>query len=288
MANVKKARISNIKGNFFVDDTCIDCGTCYWLAPENFTESDGLAAVYKQPENQEEESQSIQALLSCPVGSIGAIEKSYLLKEVKDSYPRLFLDNIYHLGFHSEKSYGATSYYINDEKLKVMVDSPRYLKQIADSLNHLGGVNFQYLTHKDDVADTDKYHEIFNSQRIIHFEDKNKSSANYEIYLKEDKYKLSEDFEIISIPGHTKGHTTLLYKNKYLFTGDHLFWSPKLNQLSAFRNGCWYNWDEQIKSMKRLLDYNFEHILPGHGAPYSAPANKMKIELEKCIKWMSN
>jgi glyoxylase-like metal-dependent hydrolase (beta-lactamase superfamily II) len=48
------------------------------------------------------------------------------------------------------------------------------------------------------------------------------------------------------VPGHSKGHTVLLYDRQFLFTGDHLARSEYLQHLHAFRNFCWYSWTEQI------------------------------------------
>jgi len=89
------------------------------------------------------------------------------------------------------------------------------------------------------------------------------------------------------VPGHTRGHTVLLYRETYLFTGDHLAWSPGRKSLYAFRDACWYSWEEQIHSMERLLDYRFEWVLPGHGwRHHAASAAAMRSELERCLTWM--
>jgi glyoxylase-like metal-dependent hydrolase (beta-lactamase superfamily II) len=55
----------------------------------------------------------------------------------------------------------------------------------------------------------------------------------------------------------------ILYRNKFLFTGDHLAWSDNRGGLIAFRDVAWYSWTEQTKSMARLLDFDFEWVLPG-------------------------
>src|SRR5439155_21008878 len=72
MANSKKRLPTNIVGNFFVDSTCIDCDTCRQLAPASFVESGDYSSVYRQPSSRKELLQAYQALLACPVGSIGA------------------------------------------------------------------------------------------------------------------------------------------------------------------------------------------------------------------------
>jgi glyoxylase-like metal-dependent hydrolase (beta-lactamase superfamily II) len=35
--------------------------------------------------------------------------------------------------------------------------------------------------------------------------------------------------------------------------------------LSAFRDATWYSWDEQARSLARLVGHSFEWVLPGHG-----------------------
>jgi glyoxylase-like metal-dependent hydrolase (beta-lactamase superfamily II) len=101
-----------------------------------------------------------------------------------------------------------------------------------------------------------------------------------------DPVELEPDLLMIPTPGHTRGHAVFLYKNKYLFTGDHLAWSESRGHLYAFRSACWYSWPEQIVSMTRLLDYQFEWVLPGHGRPVSLPAAEMRESLQRCIEWM--
>jgi glyoxylase-like metal-dependent hydrolase (beta-lactamase superfamily II) len=90
----------------------------------------------------------------------------------------------------------------------------------------------------------------------------------------------------IPVPGHTRGHLVFLYQNKFLFTGDHLAWSPNRNSLIAFRSACWYSWTEQQRSMNRLLDYDFEWVLPGHGRIHHDSAPNMHEALRDCLDWM--
>jgi len=98
--------------------------------------------------------------------------------------------------------------------------------------------------------------------------------------------QIDQDLLAIPVPGHTRGHMVLLYRNKFLFTGDHLAWSPRRNTLTAFRNACWYSWSEQTRSMQRLLKYDFEWVLPGHGRIHRDTRENMRAHLETCIRWM--
>jgi glyoxylase-like metal-dependent hydrolase (beta-lactamase superfamily II) len=98
--------------------------------------------------------------------------------------------------------------------------------------------------------------------------------------------ELDRDLLVIPTPGHTRGHVVFLYRRKFLFTGDHLAWSPKRQTLTAFRSVAWYSWPEQIRSMEKLLAYDFEWVLPGHGDIHSDDTHTMRHHLERCVAWM--
>jgi glyoxylase-like metal-dependent hydrolase (beta-lactamase superfamily II) len=101
-----------------------------------------------------------------------------------------------------------------------------------------------------------------------------------------DPIELAPGVTIIPVPGHTEGHTVLLYRDRFLFTGDHLAWSARLHQLYAFRNYCWYSWAALVQSMETLATYEFEWVLPGHGRRYQANPATMRQQMQKCLDWM--
>ncbi|MFG6097947.1 MBL fold metallo-hydrolase [Leptothoe sp. ISB3NOV94-8A] len=285
MAQLKARRPENVEGDFFVDTTCIDCDTCRWMAPEVFGRDGEMSAVHAQPTTTEQRIQALKALLSCPTASIGTAATPKDIKQAQEQLPALIEDNVYHCGYHSEKSYAAASYFIQRPEGNVLIDSPRFTPPLVKQLEAMGGVQYLYLTHRDDVADHAKFQEHFGCDRILHQDDITSDTQSVEIQLQgQAPYQLAPDITIIPVPGHSKGHIVLLYQNKFLFTGDHLAWSAYLEHLYGFRRYCWYSWDEQIKSMKRLTDYSFEWVLPGHGRRFHS--SNMANELQTCIEWM--
>ena len=285
MAQLKARRPENVAGDFFVDTTCIDCDTCRWMAPNLFSREGDMSAVHTQPTTSEQRIEALKALLSCPTASIGTVETPKDIKSAQAQLPDLIEDTIYHCGYHSEKSYGAASYFIRRPDGNVLIDSPRFTPPLVKQLEAMGGVKYLYLTHWDDVADQAKFQQHFGCDRILHTDDVTSDTKDVEIQLKgTEPYELAPDITIIPVPGHSKGHTVLLYQNKFLFTGDHLAWSVYLGHLYGFRRFCWYSWSEQIKSMKRLADYSFEWVLPGHGRRFHSQS--MAAEMQKCIEWM--
>ncbi len=287
MAHLNQRRPENVSGDFYVDRTCIDCDTCRWMVPEVFSSAGGQSAVHHQPANETERLRSLQALLACPTASIGTVEKPKDIKDAQLSFPIPVAENVYHCGYHAENSYGAASYLIQRREGNVLVDSPRFTPPLVKRIEEMGGIQYLYLTHQDDVADHQKYAEHFGCKRILHTDDINNGTRGVEIQLSgSEVMQLEPDLLIIPVPGHTKGHTVLLYKNQFLFTGDHLAWSDQYHQLIAFRNACWYSWSELTKSMAKLTNYSFEWVLPGHGRRYHTDSETMQQQLQQCIEWM--
>ena len=73
MANKADKWPQNTAGKFFVDQQCIDCDLCRETAPGFFTRHDegGYSYVVKQPTNEDEAAQCMEALEGCPVEAIG-------------------------------------------------------------------------------------------------------------------------------------------------------------------------------------------------------------------------
>ena len=73
MADKNSKYPENVEGPYYVDEQCIACGICPDEAPGNFTMNDdeSYAYVFEQPEDEEQEQASQEALNSCPVAAIG-------------------------------------------------------------------------------------------------------------------------------------------------------------------------------------------------------------------------
>ncbi len=304
MAHIKDRRSQNVEGDFYVDSSCIDCDTCRWLSPKIYRRAGSQSIVHHQPTTAAERVAALEALLACPTGSIGTENKPTDIQQVQQHFPLQVDENVFYCGYHSKDSYGAASYLIqrpDSEGGNVLIDSPRFTPPLVKQIEKMGGIRYMYLTHRDDVADHEKFHQRFGCdssqekpcQRILHQADITTDTRSVEIQpTGTDPIEIDPDLTLIPQPGHSAGHTVLLYKNKYLFTGDHLAWSARLEQLYAFRNFCWDSWPRQINSMKKLAsytnDYRFEWVLPGHGRRFHAPAEEMSQQMHQCVEWMES
>lgn len=209
------------------------------------------------------------------------------MKSAQLAFPARIEDDVFHCGFHSEKSFGATSYLIVRPGGNVLVDSPRWNRGLADRIERMGGVATIFFTHRDDIADQAHWTERFGAERIIHADDRSYQTQDVERAIEgEAPVAVADDLLIIPTPGHTKGSACLLYANRFLFSGDHVAYDLEDRMVTAFRSACWYDWELQIDSMRRLLDFSFEWILPGHEAPCRFERGEMRREVERCIAWM--
>src|SRR4051795_625324 len=111
MANPNRAYSENVAGDFFVDQTCIDCDLCRQIAPSVFRDAGDYSVVYQQPADGQQIQRAEMALVACPTGSIGSRSK-HNLNEATAAFPELVQDNVYFCGYASPNSYGAASYFI--------------------------------------------------------------------------------------------------------------------------------------------------------------------------------
>jgi glyoxylase-like metal-dependent hydrolase (beta-lactamase superfamily II)/ferredoxin len=269
---------------FSVNEDCIDCEACMWIAPKTFAEAGSAAYVYTQPSTSAETHRALLALVACPVAAIRT-DEPHDVKAAGSAFPDLLAPGVYHCGYHAESSFGAASYLIQRTGGNVLVDSPRFVKPLVRRIEELGGISNIFLTHKDDLADYEKFRDHFGAKVIIHADDARGADADLLIQGPGD-HQLAGDLVIIPVPGHTRGSACLLFRDEVLFSGDHLAYDGELGHLYAFRGACWYDWKTQIHSMEKLREHNFDRVLPGHGFPHHASKPEMKESLERCIAWM--
>jgi glyoxylase-like metal-dependent hydrolase (beta-lactamase superfamily II)/ferredoxin len=276
----------NAEGDFFVDDSCIDCDTCRSLAPGVF----GRAADFEQsfvehqPVSDDDRQRALMALVACPTASIGTLRKIDVTPGIQ-AFPTPVVDDVYYCGFASEASFGAASYLIRRPEGNVLVDSPRASRPLVQRLRALGGVRTMFLTHRDDVADHAVFRRELGCERVLHRADLSPSTADIERPLDGDEpVDLGPGLLAIPVPGHTPGSTALLYDERILFSGDHVWWSPGRGRLHASRCVNWYSWEDQLSSLRRLLEFRFTWILPGHGRRFHAPTPEaMRAELQRLM-----
>lgn len=158
-------------------------------------------------------------------------------------------------------SFGGISYLIVSATGNFMVDVPEYREENLGVIEDKGVPGFIFLTHRDDVADAVMFREKLGSKLIIH-ETEKYAVGNPDITFGD--FLRMGDAMIIHTPGHSPGSSSLYYPaKKALFTGDHITADRGKPVTEDF---SWtYDYGLQLLSARKLLDYDFDCILAGHG-----------------------
>ncbi|UCE62690.1 MAG: MBL fold metallo-hydrolase, partial [Nitrospirota bacterium] len=190
---------------------------------------------------------------------------------------------VYYTGFNSGKSFGANSYFIHHQEGNWLIDSPRYVPHLLKAFDRMGGIKYIFLSHEDDVAEAARYASWFGGTRIIHAHDAAAMPGAEWIVKESGPFQVIPDFLVIPVPGHTPGSMALLYKQRFLFTGDHLWWDRETNTLEVPSVYVW-NEEQLHRSTRCLMEYQFEWVLPGHGSRINLPGTQMRLELSRVVQ----
>ncbi|HEX2022051.1 MAG TPA: MBL fold metallo-hydrolase [Candidatus Thermoplasmatota archaeon] len=279
VADPRRRNLLDKGGGWFVDTTCIDCDVARQLAP-GLIEADerGLSYFARPPATPEEEAMAWRALLSCPTGSIGARGR----KPPADAFPFEVAPGAFLLGYNSADSFGASAYLVPRPGGNLMVDAPRWVPALADAIERRGGVAHVLLTHRDDVADWDRYAARFGARVWIHKDDADAAPGASDVFR--DEVEVAPGVAALPVPGHTRGSAMFLVDDRLLFTGDSLAWSRELDDLHAFRDATWHSWEVQADALEKLAARaTFEWVLPGHGGRGRAPPEEMRRRLRALV-----
>ena len=279
----------NVPGDLYVDSTCIDCDTCRQLVPGVYARSDDLGASYvaHQPASPEERERALMALVACPTASIGTLVKADTAAAAR-RFPLEMAPDVFFCGYTAEETFGAWAWLLRRPDGNVLVDAPRAATALMDRIDALGGVRWMFLTHGDDVGSHAAYRVRFRCERVLHRGDLTADTQDVERVLEgAEPLALADDLLVIPVPGHTAGSAALLWHERDLFSGDHMWGTDDGRGLSASRAHCWHSWDEQIRSMERLAGHRFAHVWPGHGPVFHAPSPEaMRAAVLNCAAAM--
>ena len=287
MARIGDRHPDGAPGEWFVDTKCFDCDAARQVAPGLIIRNpgDGVSLFARQPATAEEIEMAWRAVMVCPTKSVG---HTSLKRPSSPVFPQALGDGVHLLGHNSKSSFGAHSYFVERADGNVMVDSPRWTREVARPLQELGGVAHILLSHSDDVADADRYASHFDAQVWIHADDSGAAPYATDLIEGEDPLMIADDVVAFPVPGHTKGSVLYLLDGHLLFSGDSLSWSPEREQLSAFRGACWYSWEEQTKSLDRFAasGLRFDRLFCGHGWNHDLTTEEFHRHLTELVARM--
>ncbi|MDE0678221.1 MAG: MBL fold metallo-hydrolase [Acidimicrobiaceae bacterium] len=263
MARLDYAHPDNVEGPWFVDTRCIRCDVARHWAPGLIgIDSTGRSYLARQPANADEIAALWRAAEACPSQSIGNIE---IRRPPDPSFPHQLTPGVWALGHNAQSSFGAHSYLVERPNGNLMVDSPRYLRGLAERVDDLGGVGHVLLSHRDDVADADRWAERYGAQVWIHAADADAAPYATVILESTGPTEVSPGAVAVQVPGHTEGSVVFHVDDRWLFTGDTLHWNHRRGELDVTPEQTFYSWAVLADSMDRLSELRAEWVFPGHG-----------------------
>lgn len=279
MADKNKKLFMNFPGSWYVDSTCINCDVCRQIAPDIFAEAEDYAYVKAQPDTKDKIQKSALALICCPTGSIGTDDQIQVRQQLH-KLPIQIEDEVYYCGLNSRESDGGNSYFVRHPAGNWLIDSPRFHRHLVDKFHDWGGVDYIFITNQSNSADTNKYARKFQSQRIIHSGGMAVEDDCEVLVHGNEPQQITKHFLSIPMPGSSAGHQTLLYKSRYYFSGDYLWWDRYKRQLTMSEENFQDDEEPWLTSLEQLQNFVFEVLLPAHGERVKLSAEEMKDGLE--------
>ena len=160
----------SVPGEWYIDTACINCGASRHVAPGLIAERNDKSVFVRQPGTPDEQLAAWRAVFVCPTASVRSETKQP--RPSAAIFPQQITSGVWRCGFNARSSFGAHSYFAARPDGNLLIDSPRYAAELVKWFDASGGIAHILLSHRDDVADADKYARQFGARVWIHREDR--------------------------------------------------------------------------------------------------------------------
>ena len=267
------------EGRWSIDTRCIACDVARHWAPDLIGQDiEGKSFVARQPANVKEEEAFWLAAVACPTQSI---HNRDVRRPTKPAFPHELTPGVLAMGHNARSSFGAHSYLVIRPEGNILTDSPRFQRPLAEQVDGLGGIGHILLTHRDDVADADRWADRYGAKVWIHEADSDAAPYATDIIRGDQPTDISAGVVSIATPGHTKGHLVFHVDDRWLFTGDTLHWNQRRNELDVTPKQTFYSWDLQADSMDTIAQLRVEWVFAGHGMWHHVGADSYASQMRK-------
>ena len=254
---------SNAPGPWFVDTRCIRCDSSRNWAPGLIgMDAAGRSFIASQPADEEQEAELWRAAAACPTKSIGKRDQP---REPVGVFPYPMTDGVFAMGNNALSSFAAHSFLVTRPEGNLMVDSPRFNPALAGSVDSLGGVAHVLLSHRDDVADAERWASRYGARVWIGEADADSAPFATDVTGEDGVTLVSPGVLSIPAPGHTRGHVLYHIDDRLLFTGDTLHWNHRREELDVFPRQTFFSWAVLADTMDLLATLMVEWVFAGHG-----------------------
>ncbi|MFD7169563.1 MBL fold metallo-hydrolase [Streptomyces violascens] len=264
---------------WYVDDRCTNCDVARQLAPDLIVEAGGKSQILRSPRDEAEARSLHAAVFACPTRSIRMT--SGRIDRARDPFPMVLDDGLLLCGHNSQHTAGANSYLLlRPSGTAMMIDTPRWSRELAERYAALSPVTDVLLTHRDHAAHGRQYADHFGARLWIHEGDLDAAPDADQVIRGLDPVEIGEGVTAHPLPGHTRGSVLYLADDRYCFSGDSFYWSRATGDLEVADSVTWYSIEELATSLTRTAGrLRFEWVLPGHGDRHRLAGDEMSHRL---------
>nr|WQM80033.1 MBL fold metallo-hydrolase [Streptomyces sp.] len=264
---------------WFVDDRCTNCDAARQLAPGLIDEHEGKSRILREPQDAAETRLLHAAVFACPTRSIRPA--SGRPDPALDPFPMALDDAVMICGHNSPHTAGANSYLLlRPSGTAMMVDTPRWSRELAARYAESGPITDVLLTHRDHAAHGRRYADHFGARLWIHEGDLDAAPDADQVIRGTEPREIAEGVTVHPLPGHTRGSVLYLADGRYCFSGDSFYWSRTTGDLAVADSVTWYSIEELARSLDRVAGrLRFAWVLPGHGDRHRLTTDQMSLRL---------
>jgi len=126
--------------------------------------------------------------------------------------------------------------------------------------------------HPDHISGAVRLREKTGAKIVLHSTEQTDIAVDKVVAEGDIIYLNGIDLEVVHTPGHNPGHICLyMRKERIMFSGDHV-----LGQSTTVIQPPKGDMAQYIDSLRKLLGYDIDLILPGHGPPLREPRRRLE------------
>jgi len=179
---------------------------------------------------------------------------------------REILPGIHEFRDRSELTFGGKGFLVTGPKYNLMVDTPACTPDVIRAVRGAGGLRYIFLSHRDEIGEVCDLKRALGGALILHRSEAENVSCATDMPFDTD-FEVEPGLWVIHTPGHSPGSSCILLHRdaqKVLFTGDHIL--RLRDDVPAPLHFPWTtDWEAQVASARRLLELDFDYIIPSHG-----------------------
>lgn len=178
---------------------------------------------------------------------------------------RQILPGILEFEDRSPLTFGGKGFLIVGPKYNVMVDTPACTPRVIQAVRACGGLRYIFLSHRDEIGELATLRRSLGGALILDRSEAPLVRGGVDLPFDAD-FEVEPGLWVLQTPGHSPGSACLLLHRgglKVLFTGDHVL-RRRAGVPAPLKFPWTWNWEAQVRSARRLLEFEFDYLVPSH------------------------